>query len=62
MLTQPRPTTAALLAAAGISVQRSGRIWTVLMDGKPVCWMATEQEAEQMAYELAMAMMAEGLV
>jgi hypothetical protein len=61
-LTTPRPTTAALLAAAGVTVEAYRRIWRVLLDGREVCWMLTQDEAEQTAYELATELIAEGLV
>lgn len=61
-LTEPRPSIAAMLAAAGISVEPQGRIWTVLSDGMPVCWMHSQDEAETVAYEMAAELIGAGLV
>jgi hypothetical protein len=62
MLPPPRPTTTAMLAAAAVTVEPHKRIWRVLLDGREVCWMLTQDEAEQTAYELATELIAEGLV
>jgi hypothetical protein len=62
MLTPPRPSTPDFLAAAGISVASTGRIWTILSDGREVCWMHSADEAELTAYELATEIIASGLV
>lgn len=62
MIAPPRPTTAAMLAAAAVTIEPFKRIWRVLLDGREVCWMLTQDEAEQTAYELATELIAEGLV
>jgi hypothetical protein len=62
-LPQPtRPSTADLLAAAAITVVPHNRVWRVLLDGREVCWMLTQDEAETVGYELACELIAEGLI
>jgi hypothetical protein len=62
MIATPRPPLVDLLAAAAVTVEAYRRIWRVLLEGREVCWMLTQDEAEQTAYELATELIAEGLI
>lgn len=54
-------TETAILADAGIAVQPVGRVYHVMSDGLTIAWAFNSDEAETIAYELATALIAEGL-